>query len=107
MRLWGDFSLKYRKSLHYIAVTNLFMQKNEYIHFLCIGYAFHGCSSLTSVTIPDGVTSIGFKAFNGCSSLTTVNYKGSEQQWAEISIWGGDSPLENATIVYNYVPEGE
>ena len=38
-----------------------------------IGYcAFYGCSGLVSVTIPDGVTSIGFRAFNGCTSLTSV-----------------------------------
>lgn len=36
-------------------------------------YAFQGCSSLTSVTIPLGVTSIGGYAFYGCSNLTSVN----------------------------------
>ncbi len=34
--------------------------------------AFYGCSSLTSVTIPNSVTSIGSSAFYGCSSLTSV-----------------------------------
>ena len=35
-------------------------------------YAFWGCTSLTSVTIPDSVTSIGNSAFWGCTSLTSV-----------------------------------
>ena len=35
-------------------------------------YAFYNCSSLTSVTIPEGVTSIGSYAFYNCSGLTSV-----------------------------------
>ena len=34
--------------------------------------AFHGCSGLTSVTIPNSVTSIGDGAFANCSGLTSV-----------------------------------
>ena len=34
--------------------------------------AFRGCSSLASVTIHDGVTSIGYEAFRYCSGLTSV-----------------------------------
>ena len=35
-------------------------------------WAFYGCSGLTSLTIPSGVTSIGDKAFKGCSRLTSL-----------------------------------
>ncbi|EKT3957560.1 leucine-rich repeat domain-containing protein, partial [Flavobacterium psychrophilum] len=35
--------------------------------------AFADCSGLTSVTIPNSVTAIGENAFAGCSSLRTVN----------------------------------
>ena len=34
--------------------------------------AFNRCSNLTSITIPDSVTSIGDHAFVGCSSLTSI-----------------------------------
>ena len=35
-------------------------------------YAFDECSGLTSITIPNSVTSIGYRAFASCSGLTSV-----------------------------------
>ena len=35
-------------------------------------WAFSRCSSLTSITIPDSVTSIGYSAFEYCTGLTSV-----------------------------------
>ena len=34
--------------------------------------AFSGCDGLTSITIPDSVTSIGSSAFENCSGLTSI-----------------------------------
>ena len=36
------------------------------------GSTFSGCTSLTSVIIPDSVTDIGGGAFSGCTSLTSI-----------------------------------
>ena len=67
------------------------------------GWAFYDCTSLTSVTIGDSVTSIGDYAFSSCYSLTTINYKGTEEEWNAISkglYW--NSGTGNYTINYNY-----
>ncbi len=67
--------------------------------------AFSYCTSLESVTIPHNVTTIGEWAFNGCWSLSDVYYVGSEVHRAEISIVYGNDPLLGATWHYNYAPE--
>ena len=36
-------------------------------------YAFHGCSGLTSLNLPDGITEIGGGTLAGCSGLTSLN----------------------------------
>ena len=41
-------------------------------------------SSLTSVNIPNSVTSIGEYAFYNCSSLKSINYGGTKEQWKAI-----------------------
>ena len=45
-------------------------------------FSFMGTSSLTSITIPDSVTNIGYSAFYGCT-LTFVNVSGMEK-WCNI-----------------------
>ena len=58
---------------------------------------FLGCSSLTSVTIPDSVKSIGFRAFESCSSLTSVTIPNSVTSII-ISAFQGCSSLTSVTI---------
>ena len=55
---------------------------NNYEIYRC---AFCMCRELTSVTIPDGVTSIGEYAFDGCSGLKEIHYNGTKAQWNAIS----------------------
>ena len=40
-----------------------------------MGNAFYICYGLTSVTIPNSVTSIGYGAFYGCNKILTNNHK--------------------------------
>ena len=50
-------------------VGHFHIKENTQVIAIC---AFDDCSSLTSVTIPNSVTSIGSGAFRGCESLTSV-----------------------------------
>ena len=53
-------------------------------------YAFESCYSLTSVTIPNSVTSIGDGAFQGCHGLTSVTIS-DITAWLSISFAGSES----------------
>jgi hypothetical protein len=65
-------------------------------------YAFSNCSGLTSVTIGSDMISIGDYAFNECNKLTNINYAGTEEQWKQINIGDSNEYLTNATINYEY-----
>lgn len=60
-------------------------------------YAFNNCDSLTSVTIPSGVTSIGESAFAGCSSLTSVKIPENVTEIGK-GAFSGCKSLTNVTI---------
>ena len=66
---------------------------------------FYGCDSIENITIPNSVETIDFYAFYNCNSLKDVYYKGTEEQWKEISIGGYNECLTGATI--HFLGEGE
>ncbi len=63
--------------------TNTHIDVNEGTTMICSS-AFSSCSSLTSITIPNSVISIGDGAFEGCSSLTSVTIPNSVTEIGDV-----------------------
>lgn len=68
--------------------------------------SFKGCTSLKSITIPRSVTKINAYYIDGCNALTDIYYKGSQADWNAIQKIGDygntESVLKHVTIHYNY-----
>ena len=67
--------------------------------------AFYSCSSLTSINIPNSITSIGYSAFKGCSSLTSINIPNNVTSIGS-SAFSGCSSLTSITIPENVLDMG-
>ena len=65
-------------------------------------YAFRECSGLTSLTLPSGVTEIGARAFSGCSGLTSIYVYTEKLPKMGRSVFG-DCDAKKCTV---YVPKG-
>ena len=59
--------------------------------------AFYNCTGLTSITIPDGVTSIDSSAFSGCTGLTSVTIPNSVKSIGE-SAFSGCTGLTSISV---------
>ena len=86
--------------------------------------AFNSCGKLALTSLPAGITSIGSYSFSNCTGLTTITFEGTPQSidshafsgstklttinvpWAEGAVAGTPWGATNATINYNYTPEG-
>ncbi len=72
--------------------------------------AFFNCTELASVIIPDSVVNIGRSAFYNCTRLSEIHYNGTMEQWNEIikgtnELWTPwDGNMRNYTI---YCTDGE
>ena len=60
--------------------------------------AFYNCGNLETIHIPVSVTFIGSYAFDGCPSSMTVTYSGSKKQWDDITKGSNNDVLENHLI---------
>ena len=69
-------------------------------------YAFYGCSSLTSLTLPSSVTSIGWSAFSGCSGLTSLTLPSSVTEIGAYAFYGCSS-LASLTLPSSVTEIGE
>jgi len=79
--------------------------RNEYFDLPVVTIApsaFEGDVEVKRIRLPESITSIGSGAFTDCTSLTDIYYEGTEEQWAQIYIGGGNEAFENATVHYNY-----
>ena len=74
-------------------------------------YAFSNCSGLTSIEIPDSVTSIGEGAFYDCSGLTSIEIPNSVTSIGEAAFYGceklNDVYFYGTQEQWNYVTIGE
>ena len=108
---WGCYSLEYNQYDNALYLGN---EKNPYVVLIkavdtgvtsceingstrIISNAFYGCDSLTSITIPDSVTSIGEYAFYSCDSLTSVTIPDSVTSIGDSAFYSCDS-LTSVTI---------
>ena len=64
------------------------------------GQAFENCTALSVISIPTDVTLIDISAFANCTSLKTVFYRGSRNQWKNISIEWNNEQLEKSDIIF-------
>ena len=90
-----DFLVGYTGTDTVLTLPDSYINENYVIN----QYAFLGCNNLTSIIIPDSVTSIGDCAFRGCSSITDVVIPDSVTYIGD-SAFSGCSSLMSITLPF-------
>ena len=84
----------------YAPAVKSFDELQYFVNVTLIGSdAFRDCSSLTSITIPESITSIGLTAFYNCPNLKRVNIS-NLSVWYKILFNDWGNPLCNGANLY-------
>ena len=65
-------------------------------------FSFQGCRNLKTIVIPKEVTFVNENAFANCSSLTDVYYTGSANNWNSISFGPGNTQVTQTATIHYY-----
>lgn len=111
---WCNIQFNGKNSNPLFYAHNLYLKNNLVTELVILnsvptimGFAFEGCSSLKSVTIPNSVTIIGWRAFYDCSGLTSITIPDSVTSIAKSAFYGcsgltGITIGKNVTSIGNY-----
>ena len=95
--------VRYIGSSTEVIIPEFIEHKGENIPVTTIGgNAFDGCSSLTSVVIPNSVTTIGSFAFSGCNNLT-IYCEATSQPSGWDSSWNWNMGYGSIPVAWGYV----
>jgi len=65
------------------------------------GYAFKECASMTTISLPETLATMGSSVFDGCTSLASYTYAGTIEQWLGITFSGTSStPMYHVKKLY-------
>lgn len=96
----NNFAYRYKGSMPENTVINIL----EGTKGIC-GYAFNNCNNLTSIILPNSLTTIGNSAFSGCTNLSTITIPESVIA-IETAAFSECSNLSSITIPNNVVNIG-
>ncbi|MCR5793968.1 MAG: leucine-rich repeat protein, partial [Solobacterium sp.] len=69
-------------------------------------YAFYGCTNLTEVTIPEGITLIGWHAFYNCENLGSVTIPASVETIEDNAFGFMNGGMVEGFEIYGYIGTG-